>query len=465
MPPLIERFERHLAETRLLSRDRRALVGYSGGADSTCLLHMLAKLGYDLVAAHLHHGQRSEADAELAECEKFCDEIGVPFLSGRADVPRMAEDLGIGLEEAGRRARYSFFDQGAFRTECQAIATAHTRSDLVETVLLNLARGTGMQGLGGVPERRGMIVRPMLIFDRAETRAYCVEHGLWFHDDPSNSDLSLSRARIRHNIIPELSHVNAAAEGNIARLAEIVREEDSFLDGMAASGLEQSEAPLNGELAFLTEDVEVAFHTDRLTSLPAPLLKRAVRLAFEALGSILDHNQTVRVVQGLATMPNGSITSEGGSTVLEWNPSTVHVRDLTPTTPYRHPLTVPGETISDEFGWQFVAYSEFGSEAPIRRSLEARLDANKVKGSLYFRTAKEGDEMQPLGFEGHRKVSDLMSEARLTIAARQRLPVVCDMLGPLWAPGVCLSGRAAATVQTTRTIVVRFESLRQERRS
>src|SRR5262249_8194209 len=162
------------------------------------------------------------------------------------------------------------------------IATAHTRTDHIETVLLNLSRGAGLNGMAGIPAKRENIVRPLLIFTREQTRGYCSDRGFWFHDDPANEDLSFSRARVRHRILPDLRATNPAAEQAISKLAEIADEEDRFLNGMAAAALEQSEAPLNGQLGFLTTDCEAAFDRDKLLGLPSVLFRRAVRLACQA---------------------------------------------------------------------------------------------------------------------------------------------------------------------------------------
>lgn len=438
------------------------LVGYSGGADSTCLLHLLSSLGVDVIAAHLHHGQREEAEKEMALCQAFAEEIGVPFVSGRADVPLMARDLRVGLEEAGRHARYAFLSQAGYRLECELIATAHTRSDQVETVILNIARGSGLSGLAGIPEQRDNVVRPLLPFTRAETRKYCDDHGFWTHDDPSNSDLNFSRARVRHRILPELAAINPSADLAIVRLGETASQEDRFLNGMAAAALEQSELPINGDLKFLTESVEASFDRAKLTHLPPVLLKRAVRLAIEALGANLDYDQTQSVVDGLAGQTKGSITAVGGKVVLEWNSSSISTRLIQPTVPFRYSLTVPGETISDEFGWQFTAYEAANDATPARRAaLEVHLDPQKVRGSLYFRTAKSGDTMQPLGFEGRRKLTDILSDAKLTAAAKSRLPIVCDLTGPVWAPGVCLDERVRKNETTPNVLVLRFERVKE----
>ncbi len=454
---MLDAFRRHLEATGLIPPGSRLLVGYSGGADSTCLLHMLRQLEVDVVAGHLHHGQRPEADFELAKCEAFCDEIGVPFASGKADVPRLSEDQGIGLEEAGRNARYAFFRQAAFRLGCELVATAHTRSDQVETVLLNVARGTGLHGLAGIPTRREGIVRPLLPFSRQDTRAYCEEHNLWFHDDPANEDISFSRARVRLRIIPELRSVNTAAEQNIVRLAQIAGEEDAFLNGMAAAALEQSELPQNGELAFLTKDCEIAFLRPSLASLPRVLFKRAVRLAAEALGAPLSSEQTEAIATGVQEREKGAVTAEGGEVVIEWDPRRIVARQVQPVVPFRYALTVPGETASEEFGWKFEAFEAVpAADVGSRVTLTAQLDKRAIKGSLYFRTAKEGDKMQPLGFEGHRKISDLLSEAGLTPAARARLPIVCDLVGPIWIPNVCLDERVRIKPDSLNAIVLRF---------
>lgn len=451
---MLERFRRHVADANLLPEGAKLLVGYSGGADSTCLLHMLAAMKVDVVAAHLHHGQREEADDELRRCSEFADALGVPFVSGRADVPRIAEDMGVGLEEAGREARYSFFRQAAHRLECEWIVTAHTRTDLVETMLLNIARGTGLAGLAGIPERREEIVRPLLPFSRDETRAYCEANGLWFHDDPTNADISFSRARIRHRVLPELRSVNKAVEASLVRLASLANEEDRFLNGMAAAALEQCEVRLNGDLDFLTRDVEIRFDRGRFSSLPVVLVKRSVRLATEALGGSLSYDQTERIRLGLAGSEKGSVTADGGEVVIEWDSQFLDVRLLRPTSPFRFPLTVPGETDSDEFGWQFRAYEAvFDGTPPQRNAMRVQLPRRQMSGMLFFRTAQSGDNLRPLGFEGHRKISDLLSEAHLTEAARRRIPIVCDFIGPVWIPGVCLDERGRATDGDSVTVI------------
>lgn len=454
---VLERFRVHLEESGLIPPGARVLAGYSGGPDSTCLVHLLHAAGVDVAAAHLHHGQRDEADDELERCREFCDRLGIPFVAGRADVPRMAKDLGMGLEEAGRTARYRFFDEALRQTDSHLIATGHTRTDHVETVLLHLVRGSGLSGLGGVPERRGPIVRPLLIFDRSETAAYCREHGLPVHDDPANSTLTFARARIRLRVLPELEAINPAVAASVVRMAAMARAEDEFLDSAAAALLEQCEVRQNGELYFLTQDCEIAFDRRKLTHCPSVLFRRAIRLATRAVGQALDYHQTETVEQGMRESGRGAVTADGGEVVVEWDDQFATIRQINPVQSYRYPLATPGVTESEEFGWRFAArLGKADPESQMRASMEAILATEAIQGSLYFRSAEAGDTIQPLGFAHRRKVADLMSEFGLTLLARKRLPIVCDLVGPVWIPGVCLSNRVQLKAHAPDALFLEF---------
>lgn len=454
-------FYSHLIASSCFPSGSRVLVGYSGGADSTCLLHMMAKAGVDIIAAHLHHGQRPDADDEAQRCAAFAESISVPFASGRSDVPRLARDRKVGLEEAGRLARYEFFRLTALQTGCTHIATAHTRDDHVETVLLHLARGSGLAGLSGITAVQENLVRPLLPFTRAETRAYCDEHDLWFHDDPANSDIDFARARIRHRVVPELRTLNPRFDEAVARLAGLARADNAYLDAVAAAGLEACEQPLNGRLRPLTADLEVALDARAFAQLPEALFGRGLRLATGFLGSALDSEQVGLVAEGLRGGTSGSITAEGGEVVVEWTPDRIHLRRLTEEPGFREPLLVPGTTTDDLGGWSLVVQPWPPSDHErARGELTAVVDADALSNALYVRPAGEGDRIQPLGMEGTKLISDVLQEMGLTLAARRRLPLVCDLVGPIWVPGGPLAARAAIRTTTTRAwrMDLRFES-------
>ncbi len=457
---MIDRLRAELDRLGVIVPGRPLVVGYSGGADSACLLDLLHKLEVDVIAAHLHHGMRAEADDELLQCEKFCEQRGIPFLSGKADVPQMARDLRVGLEEAGRWARRQFFRQVMHQVEASWTALAHTEDDQIETVLFHMARGTGLHGLIGIPGREDGICHPMLSISREETRSYCAAHSLWFHDDPANQEIEFARVRLRHRVIPEFESVHPGFRQSLIRLSEIAAEEDAFLNGIAANSLEGIEQLPNGNLAFLTRDCEVILSRAGLTALPAVLQKRCLRLIAQYLGAEPSFDQIALIVKALGEDGSGSITFEEGEVVTEILGETIHLRQLLVDEVFRFPLTVPGDTESDHFGWKLTAQSwDPGDFKQEPGSLEVVIDPDASAKNLHFRSLEPGDRIEPLGMEGTKLISDLLNEAGLTLAARRRLPIICDMAGPIWVPGVRMSGRVKVTDRTKRGLKLSFGPL------
>lgn len=444
------------------SGSEQVLVAYSGGADSTALLDLLVKAGFPCVAAHLHHGMRAGADQEMRLCEAFANELDVPFLSGRADVPRMSRDFKIGIEEAGRKARQEFLGRCAAELGIRCIATGHTFDDHVETMLFHMARGSGLKGLGGIPYVRDNLVRPLRGFSRLDTREYCEREGLWFHDDPANDDEALARVRIRKLIVPELRAVHPGFDASMERLSEVAREEDAFLTGVTARLLDTAEAPLNGNLGFLTKDCEIALRRDVMAANPSVLRRRAILLLAKFFGASLPYEGVVAIDRALESGQVGGWTSEGDTIRLKLDDRHLHVALSQPTTPFRYPLTVPGETESVEFGWTFTTYPTTAEETVRERGgLRVTIDPAKAKGDLYFRTAQSGDKISPLGMDGSKSVADILSEAKLTEGARSRLPIVCDMVGPIWIPGCVLADRVRMGESTTSGLLIQFSGLAQ----
>lgn len=218
------------------------LCAVSGGEDSMCLLHLLFALGreknFRVAAVHLNHLMRG-ADAGRDEefVRAFCAERDIPFYAGRCDVREKAKSEHITVEEAGRQARYDLFYEAASALGAEKIATAHHALDQTETVLLHLIRGTGPEGLAGIPPVRGRLIRPLLHTSKAEIQAYCKENGIAHVEDSTNADLALSRNRMRLAVLPELRKINPAAEDAVCRAAEICRTENAYLDELAAARL------------------------------------------------------------------------------------------------------------------------------------------------------------------------------------------------------------------------------------
>lgn len=233
--------------TRVLGRDFRHLslvVACSGGVDSTALLLLLSSLAgrnhLHLRAAHLNHGLRSEADEDEAFVADLCADIGVRLFTENADVATQAVELGMGVEEAARKARYAFLEH--VRTECGAdlICTAHQLNDLAEDQLLRLIRGTGWPGLAGMaahdPDRH--LLRPLLLIPRSDLTTLLLSVNQTWREDASNQDTSLTRNRVRHELLPLFLRDNPAYLKAAARLWDMGRADEEHWADLAADALD-----------------------------------------------------------------------------------------------------------------------------------------------------------------------------------------------------------------------------------
>jgi tRNA(Ile)-lysidine synthase len=212
------------------------VVAVSGGADSTVLLHALSRaaprLGLELVAAHLDHGLRRESRGDARAVAALCAELGVPLVTERTPA-------GLGRsEDAARRSRYRFLERTAKRAGAATIALGHTADDQVETVLLHLLRGSGLEGLAAMSLREGLKFRPILGLWRVDIEAHCRRHGLSPIEDGTNHDRRFLRNRVRYELLPELESYNPRIKRSLLRLADAARDEHAAVTGLAAAWLE-----------------------------------------------------------------------------------------------------------------------------------------------------------------------------------------------------------------------------------
>ena len=238
----------------------RVLCAVSGGADSMCLLALLRSLGrFETAAAHVEHGIRGEESRrDCAFVEEYCRARGIACYTAHVDAPAFARARGLGLEEAARELRYDFLERTAEEEGYDFIATAHTADDNAETMLLNLARGAGLKGLGGIPPRRGRIIRPLLAVTREEIELYLRASGTPHVEDGTNESDAFSRNRIRHAVVPALRELNPGFALAAARAASLLRRDEDCLEAQAAAFVEEhfdGESLPAGELAALHEAV------------------------------------------------------------------------------------------------------------------------------------------------------------------------------------------------------------------
>lgn len=254
------------AAQQLFSPGQTVLCAVSGGADSVCMLHVLLALrktlGVEVEAAHFHHGLRAqEADRDEAFVRSLCHSLGVPLRVGRADVRSAAAQSGESEEEAARRLRYAFLTGFGL-----CVATAHNADDNLETILLNLVRGTSLKGLCGIPPKRDGVVRPMLAVTRAEIEAYLAARGLFYLTDSTNLTDGALRNRLRHHVLPLLRAENPKLLAACTEMSGRLSQDEAYLDAQANAALRAAGTP-------------GGYDCRLLRTLPAPLRTRALRAA------------------------------------------------------------------------------------------------------------------------------------------------------------------------------------------
>ena len=275
----------------MLPRGALVLCAVSGGRDSMAMLHLLWTMsregGFSVAAAHFNHHLRPAADRDEAFVRNYCRELGIPCYAGGGDIAAAAKQTGRSLEDAARQARYAFLEDTAERSGAERIATAHHRQDNAETILLNLTRGTGLQGLTGIPPVRGQIVRPLLEVDRKDIDRYIKENNIPYVEDETNADPAYARRnRLRLEVLPLLEEIAPGCTGRMTRTAALLREENSHLQEEAAALL----PPDQGEH-------ESSIPVNLLKKQDEAVARRLVRLMASRLGRELTAGQTEAVLR------------------------------------------------------------------------------------------------------------------------------------------------------------------------
>jgi tRNA(Ile)-lysidine synthase len=302
-PPKIDR--------KRLRAGMRVAVAVSGGADSLGLLRILhteaPEIGLVLAVAHVHHGIRgAEADEDERFVVELAKELGVHVWVHRVETPAVAREKKQTLEEAARELRYAWFRELLAQGKADAVATAHTLDDQAETVLHRLLRGAWTEGLGGIHPlvecARGVILRPFLDTRREEIRAWLRELGQAWREDATNEDTAHARNRIRHKLMPRLGEYNSQIAEQLAHLATIARDEESWWDTELARilpGLVLPGKPVRGggrAVSTHPEEGSAGIEQERLRALAPAVRRRVLRAAAKRLGCALNFQQTERLM-------------------------------------------------------------------------------------------------------------------------------------------------------------------------
>lgn len=477
-PPLPERVAHFCQKHNLFTPHDKIVVGFSGGPDSFCLLHLLNRLrprfSLRLTVAHLNHQLRGpDAEADAAFACQIAEQWRLPFRLESRDVAGLAAARQQSIEEAARQARYTFLEQTARQVEATKIAVGHNANDQVETLLMHLLRGSGLTGLQGMrpiaplpgaADPPPALIRPLLDTWREEIEAYCRQHNLAPRRDASNRDTAYFRNRLRHELIPYLQSYNPNIEPTLHRTANIVAADLEIL--------EQQLARHWPHIARRETPQAIEIDLERWHQLPLALKRAALRRAIHKLEAALhnltfDHIETAidRLAQGQVgtkiSLPQNLVIRLGYDTF------TLAAADAPPPRPDQPyitqtvPVNLPGPTPLPAAPWQLrAAFLSRVDPATLKQAdrWEAYLDADIAGEALLLRPRRKGDIFYPLGLSGHsKKVQTFMIDEKIPAAWRDQIPLLLSGERVLWICGYRLDERAKIRPATTRILYLKFE--------
>jgi tRNA(Ile)-lysidine synthetase-like protein len=484
---LYDTFQAALRGCGVLAPGDPLIVGVSGGADSIALLHLLTRarepLGIQPHVLHVNHQIRpGEAEADARFVEAICADWGVPCRVATLDVPALAAQYKLSLEEAARQARYTALVGEANRVGAGVIAVAHNADDQAETVLMHFLRGSGLAGLRGMlpvtdlgayhllePLSRPLkLIRPLLTIPRTAIDDYCAAHHLETRLDSTNLDTTYFRNRLRHEVIPLLETLNPNLRVLLGRTAAVAAADYDLLEKLLDDAWES--------VVISASSGRVEFDLSKWRALPLALqratIRRAAWLIRESLRDVgFEHVEgALRVaLEGStgaeATLPGGLALRVGYD---RFSIGPVEARPPAPDWPLLEPGTaIPlgglGVVALPGSGWRLTLESFDGArtgpewEAILADPWAAPLDAGRLGTALSLRTRQPGDRFHPQGMDGSQKVSDFMINQKIPAAWRAHLPLLVSGGEIVWLCGWRVDARFVVTEDTKIVWVARFE--------
>ncbi|MCD8382928.1 MAG: tRNA lysidine(34) synthetase TilS [Clostridiales bacterium] len=401
-----------------LERGDVVLCAVSGGVDSMALLHLLwrwsRREGFSLTAATFDHGLREAGAEDVNFVCRWCGERDIPVRTGRGDVPARVRDTGETTEEAARVLRYAFLEDCAGALGADWIATAHQADDNAETLLLHLLRGSGLRGLGGIPPRRGKLIRPLLEVTREELTAYARANAIPWREDASNDDTAYTRNFVRHQVMPLLKERNPNLARTLGRTAESLRLDEGYLDGLARE---------RGAQLLRQEPEGVSVSVNDLLAQPEAIALRLIQLMVETVrpGTVLPWEQRRRML----TLAAGESPSARCS--LTAGLRGLRVYDRLVVTAERPPLEKPelvelapgGEAEFPDLDMTIMCRSCLCPETPEAGCLYLR----PPQGALLLRPRQAGDRIQLPG-QCRKRLKKLLIEKKIPRERREHCLVL-----------------------------------------
>lgn len=429
---------RYIDNEKLLSPWARVVVGLSGGMDSMALLDILTLLGYNCVAAHCNfHLRGDESDRDAAFVKKWCSDSDIQFTSVDFDTAHYAAAKKISIEMAARELRYSWFEKVRKQYGAYAVAVAHHKDDSVETVLLNLIRGSGVRGLTGIASKNKNVVRPMLCVTRAEIEEYITNRGIPYVTDSTNNEDFYLRNYIRINIIPLLKELNPSVCEAINRTSRNISEAEKVYSEY-----------IHKIIKSVCNNNKIDIRQLRQTASPQSVL-------YEIL-SPLGFNTTVieNILQSMDSNPGKVFYSEGYRVVKDRNSFLIGSLEDGLARRESYLISDDTEEITDPV---CLAFHRKTMPVEIDKSSNyLYADADKLKFPLKLRRWRQGDWFVPFGMKGKKKLSDYFTDRKFSLPDKEDVWVLLSGDDIVWIVGERSDNRFRITERSINAFMVEY---------
>lgn len=443
---MIKTIEKH----HMINPGECIIVGLSGGPDSLAMIHALSQLSVErsirIVAVHINHMLRGElADADENFVRTFCSELAIPCHTFKINVEAMAAEEGMSFEEAGRKVRYDKFYEVMKQYEGTKIAIAHNKNDVVETFLINLMRGSGIDGLSSIDYiRDNLIIRPILDVPRIEVEKYCEIHNLNPRIDHTNNENHYLRNKIRNIVLPMLDDTFQISCGDVIdKTVQLMKIEQDYWQSKQIKLFEDI-CVYDGEVIMISKD--------KFSQLHSAEKQHLTRFAIKKLTGSL-HNISFDIIKRIVNL------DRVGSKVYI---NTLYEARMSSEYIYLFANKVHEEKNDDEKKEielnQHIVPISMLSKVQLSNSVVA-LDLDKIKGKLYTRTRIAGDQFVPFGMKGHKKIKDYFIDEKVPFIKRDKIRLVCDEEKIIWVENMRISELVKITPDTKNIIIISFQEL------
>lgn len=437
---LINQIRRYISDNNLLSPNAKIIVGVSGGSDSVALLHILHHLGYECIVAHCNfHLRGDESYRDEYFVEKLAKKLNFKYFITHFDTKKYVEDAGMSVEMAARELRYAWFEKIRKENKAEAIAVAHHQDDSVETVLLNLIRGTGIRGLSGMLPKNGKIIRPLLAIYHDDVLAYLKDNELDYVDDSTNAEDIFIRNKIRLKIIPLMETINPSVKQAISR---------------SSSNLYQAEKIY---LKYIEEAKSKVFSGNKITISELLKQEEAQTVLYEILTPYGFTPSTIDDIFDSIEGQSGKIFFSSFHRLIK-DRDTLIIEE-TPLLPDNKIflITETDTKISEPIKLNISSFIKTSDFAVDKDQNILCIDKDEVAFPLIIRRWSHGDWFKPLGMKGSKKLSDYFTDRKFSLVDKENTWLLCSGDNIIWIIGERVDDRFKITKHTKEVLKIEIE--------